>query len=81
MQAKDQKSSDDDGENPFAETLRVLTIEDLIRIRHRLKKVGRKRMVEILTDEIQEREGIEKERAQVEHAERVQSVKAQKGTH
>jgi hypothetical protein len=47
--------------NPFAEMLRVMDIEYLIRFRRRLEKVGRKRMVEILTDEIEERKGLEKE--------------------
>jgi hypothetical protein len=50
----------EDGQNPFAEILQVMDIEQLIRFRQRLQKVGRKRMVEILTDEIEEREGIEK---------------------
>jgi hypothetical protein len=49
--------------NPFAEMLRVMDVEHLIRFRRRLEKVGRKRMVEILTDEIEEREALEKERS------------------
>lgn len=59
------KDKDDDGNelNPFAEMLRVMTTEHLIRFRRRLQKVGRKRMVEILTDEIEEREALEKEEA------------------
>ena len=51
----------EDGQNPFAEMLRVMDVEQLIRFRHRLEKIGRKRMVEILTDEIEEREGLEKD--------------------
>jgi hypothetical protein len=54
----------EDGQNPFAEILHVMDIEQLIRFRRRLEKVGRKRMVAILTDEIQEREALEK----AEHA-------------
>jgi hypothetical protein len=54
----------EDGQNPFAEILHVMDLEQLIRFRRRLEKVGRKRMVEILSDEIQEREALEKE----EHA-------------
>jgi hypothetical protein len=50
----------EDGQNPFAEILRVMDIEQLIRFRQRLKKIGRKRMCEILTDEIEEREALEK---------------------
>jgi hypothetical protein len=51
----------DDAQNLFGEMLRVMDVEHLIRFRKRLEMVGRKRMVEILTDEIEEREGIEKE--------------------
>jgi hypothetical protein len=62
---KPDRTSDENGEplNPFAEMLRVLDVEYLIRIRRRLEKVGRKRMVEILTDEIEEREAIAKQEA------------------
>lgn len=64
MQAKTQ-DKDENGHdmNPFAEMLRVMDVEHLIRFRRRLEKVGRKRMVEILTDEIEEREAIEKAKA------------------
>jgi hypothetical protein len=65
----------EDGQNPFAEMLAVMDIEQLIRFRQRLQKVGRKRMVEILTDEIQEREGIEKAEAEKQHAERARPTK------
>jgi hypothetical protein len=51
----------EDGQNPFAEILHVMDLEQLIRFRRRLEKIGRKRMVEILTDEIEEREALEKE--------------------
>jgi hypothetical protein len=55
---KPDKSIDENGEpmNPFAEMLRVMDVEWLIRFRRRLEKVGRKRMVEILTEEIDIRE-------------------------
>jgi hypothetical protein len=65
----------EDGQNPFAEMLAVMDVEQLIRFRKRLEKVGRKRMVEILTDEIEEREGIEKAQAEQQHAERARPVK------
>jgi len=42
--------------NPFTELVEVLKLEELIRLRHRLKKRGRDAMVAILTDEIKERE-------------------------
>jgi hypothetical protein len=58
----------EDGQNPFAEILAVMDIEQLIRFRKRLEKVGRKRMVAILTDEIQEREALEKAAAEKQHA-------------
>jgi hypothetical protein len=70
---KPDKSTDENGEpmNPFAEMLRVMDIEYLIRFRRRLEKVGRKRMVEILTDEIEERQALEKEQR---NANRVRST-------
>jgi hypothetical protein len=46
----------EDGQEPFAEMLAVMDIEQLIRFRHRLGKIGRKRMVKILTEEIAELE-------------------------
>jgi hypothetical protein len=59
---KPDKTTDENGEpmNPFGEMLRVMDVEHLIRFRRRLEKVGRKRMVEILTDEIEERETLER---------------------
>jgi hypothetical protein len=45
--------------NAFRETLAVMDIEWLIRLRHRLQRVGRKRMVGILTKEIDRREAAE----------------------
>jgi hypothetical protein len=54
----------EDGQNPFAEMLHVMDLEQLIRFRWRLNKIGRKQMVQILTAEIEEREALEKE----EHA-------------
>lgn len=72
-QKPDNKTIDENGEamNPFAEMLRIMDIEHLIRFRRRLEKVGRKRMVEILTDEIEEREALEKEQR---NADRVRSA-------
>jgi hypothetical protein len=61
---KDEKDENGEPLNLFGEMLRVMDVEHLIRIRHRLKKIGRKRMVEILTDEIEEREAIEKQEAE-----------------
>jgi hypothetical protein len=60
---KPDQATDENGEpmNPFAEMLRVMDIEYLIRFRRRLEKVGRKRMVAILSDEIEERKELEKE--------------------
>jgi hypothetical protein len=46
----------EDGFEPFAEILAVMDLEHLIRLRHRLGKIGRKRMVKILSEEIAERE-------------------------
>jgi hypothetical protein len=53
----------EDGQDPFAEMLGVMDVENLIRFRVRLKKIGRKKMVKILTEEIEEREKAEKEEA------------------
>jgi hypothetical protein len=46
--------------NAFGQMLAVMETEHLIRFRHRLEKVGKRRMVEILTDEIEERQAIAK---------------------
>jgi hypothetical protein len=46
----------EDGQDPFAEMLAVMDTEQLIRFRHRLGKIGRKRMVKLLSEEIAERE-------------------------
>jgi hypothetical protein len=48
-----------DGQDPFAEILAVMDAEQLIRFRHRLNKIGRKKMVQILTEEIADRERAE----------------------
>jgi hypothetical protein len=53
----------EDGQDPFAEMLSVMEVEHLIRLRVRLKKIGRKKMVKILTEEIDDREKTEKEEA------------------
>jgi hypothetical protein len=70
---KPDQANDENGEpmNPFGEMLRVMDIELLIRFRRRLEKVGRKRMVEILSDEIEERKALEKEQR---NADRVRST-------
>ena len=62
---KKSREHDENGEkmDAFAEVLRVMDIEQLIRFRRRLEKVGRKRMVEILTEEIDERDAEEKARS------------------
>ena len=44
--------------NYFRELLGVLTEEELIRFRHRLKKAGNLRIAEVLTDEIQKQSAI-----------------------
>jgi hypothetical protein len=49
--------------NPFGQILAVMDTEHLIRFRRRLEKVGKRRMVEILTDEIEEREQLAKKEA------------------
>lgn len=51
-----QKDENGDSLDPFYEMLSIMDVEHLIRFRRRLEKVGRKKMVEILTSEIQERE-------------------------
>jgi hypothetical protein len=51
-QAKDENGEELD---PFYEVLEVLDTEYLIRIRRRLEKVGRKEMIQILSQEITER--------------------------
>lgn len=59
---QDHNQDQDENGKPmhaFGEILKVSDIELLIRFRHRLQKVGRKRMVQILTEEIEEREAIE----------------------
>jgi hypothetical protein len=53
----------EDGQDPFAEMLGVMDVEQLIRFRVRLKKIGRKQMVKLLSEEIEEREKTEKEEA------------------
>ena len=64
------KTTDENGEklDPFHEMLEVLDIEHLLRFRKRLEKVGRKKMVEILSVEIKERDGKEQEAAKAERA-------------
>jgi hypothetical protein len=56
-------ANDEHGEalDPFYEMLEILDTEHLLRFRRRLERVGRKKMVEILTAEIKEREAAEKE--------------------
>jgi hypothetical protein len=49
----------EDGQDPFAEMLAVMDTEQLIRFRWRLQKIGRKKMVRILSEEIDSREQAE----------------------
>jgi hypothetical protein len=53
----------EDGQDPFAEVLAVMDVENLIRFRRRLERVGRKKMVKILTEEIEDRDKNEREEA------------------
>lgn len=53
---KQETDENGDSLDPFYEMIEVMEVEHLIRFRRRLEKVGRKKMVEILTSEIQERE-------------------------
>ena len=46
--------------NYFDELLGILTEEELIRFRHRFKKAGKLRLVEVLADEIQKRHSSKK---------------------
>jgi hypothetical protein len=46
--------------NPFGALLALQNDEELIRLRRRATNAGDKRLAEILSDEIQEREAIEK---------------------
>ena len=60
QQPKAKKQPRDHDENgnkmdPFEEMLHIMDYELLLRFRKRLEKVGRKRMVEILSEEIEER--------------------------
>jgi hypothetical protein len=56
MMTKHKIPDGEDGQEPFAEILAVMDLEELIRFRHRLGKIGRKRMVKMLSEEIAERE-------------------------
>ena len=59
MQTKKLPRDKDENGNkmdPFDEMLKVMSTEHLIRFRRRLEKIGRKQMVEILTEEIKERD-------------------------
>jgi hypothetical protein len=58
----------EDGQDPFAEMLGVMDVENLIRFRVRLKKIGRKKMVKLLTEEIEDREKTEKDEAEKKKA-------------
>jgi hypothetical protein len=70
MSKKNQYKADNDehGEplDPFFEMLQILEVEHLLRFRRRLEKVGRKRMVQILTEEIKERDAKDKAEAEAE---------------
>lgn len=56
MASKHDKDENGQPMDPFIEMLRVMDTEQLIRFRRRLSKVGRKRMVKLLSEEIKERE-------------------------
>ena len=71
---KDEKGEELD---PFHEVLEVYDTEHLIRLRKKLEMVGRKKMVEILTTEIAERDKADKERAKAEHTEMEKQRKKQ----
>jgi hypothetical protein len=51
-----------DEPNYFGQLLAVLRDEELIRVRRRFQRTQNLRMAEIITDELEEREGIELER-------------------
>ena len=53
-----EQNQDENGQpmNAFEEILKVSDTELLMRFRHRLNKVGRKKMVQILSEEIERRE-------------------------
>ena len=55
--------NDENGQklDAFFEMLEVLDTEHLVRFRYRLQKFGRKRMVEILDQEIKERDKVGKD--------------------
>jgi len=57
---KYENTNDENGQklDAFFEMLEVLDTEHLVRFRYRLQKFGRKRMVEILDQEIKERDRI-----------------------
>jgi len=69
-------TTDEHGEtlDPFHEVLEVYDTEHLIRLRKKLEMVGRKKMVEILTTEIDDRDKADKARAKAEH-EQIQEEK------
>jgi hypothetical protein len=46
--------------NAFGQMLAVIDVEDLIMFRRKLKEVGKRRMVKILTEEIEKRKPIAK---------------------
>ena len=75
MSKKNQYKAENDehGEplDPFYEMLQILDVEHLIRFRRRLERVGRKKMVSILTSEIKERDAKEKADIAEEKDERV----------
>jgi hypothetical protein len=76
-QFKDAKDEHGAELDPFHEMIVVMETEHLIRFRRRLEKVGRKKMVEILTTEIAERDGAEQERAKAEQVQVKEEKKQQ----
>jgi hypothetical protein len=67
-QYKNEQDEKGEALDPFHEVLQVYDTEHLIRLRKKLEMVGRKKMVEILTTEIEERDEADKARAKAEHA-------------
>jgi hypothetical protein len=52
----DEKEAGEEGGDRFEEVLAVMDEELLIRLRHRLRKVGKKGMVRLMDEEIRKRE-------------------------
>lgn len=81
MQNQKDQTHDENGQpmNPFSEMLKIMDVEHLIRFRQRLKKVGRKRMVEILSEEIETREELERKEVKMRQAALAEDRKTLRG--